>query len=186
MAWYALFVETGKEDVVQTLIRKLFNETEIQTVVPKRKLKEKRQGKTYEICRTIFPGYVFVNTQMNVKTYYELKQVPRCYRLLNRYKYNDVEIGEGDFKEDFFQSYLFSKVSQGEMEVILQLVDDNEVIDYSTVYVEDAKVIVCSGPLEGKEGIIKRIDKRKKRARIALEFMGKGLLLDIGIEILEV
>lgn len=186
MDWYALFVETGKEDVFQSLIRKRFNETEIHAIVPKRKLKEKKQGKTYEVCRTIFPGYVLVHTQMNVKTYYKLKQIPRYYRLLNRYKYNDVEVGESDFKENFFQSYLFSKVNPGEMEVILQLVDDDEVIDYSTVYVENAKVTVCSGSLEGKEGIIKRIDKRKKRSRIALEFMGKGLLLDFGIEILEI
>lgn len=59
-------------------------------------------------------------------------------------------------------------------------------VNYSKAFLDqNSKVRIISGPLKGKECIIKRIDKRKKRATIALHFMGKQTLLDIGIEILD-
>ncbi|GAV11564.1 antiterminator LoaP [Paenibacillus sp. chi10] len=175
MDWYALFVETGNEEMVQALIYKFFDQSLIQAIVPKRKLKERRQGKFYEVCRTMFPGYVFVHTVLNVDTYYELKNIPRCYRLLNKFNFIDESTGK----------HVFHKIDDEEMVYIIDLISKNGEIDYSNVYVENAKVIVRDGPLKGREGIIKKIDKRKRRARIELNFMGKEVRFDVGINLLE-
>lgn len=189
MDWYVLSVETGKENLVQRFIHKRFDESVISAVVPKRRLQERKQGKTLEVCRTMFPGYVFVNTEMSVKTYYDLKGLPRYYRLLKRY-HNHYTRNQGRIcngtrdNGDPAEIFLFSKVDDNEMEQILQLIGNDDVIDFSTLYVENAKVTVCDGPLKGREGLIKKIDKRKKRARIVLRFMGLDKPLDIGIEML--
>ncbi|SMO91457.1 antiterminator LoaP [Melghirimyces algeriensis] len=186
MGWYALFVETGKEDLVRTMIDKHFDKS-IQVIVPKRKLQERKQGRIYEVYKTLFPGYLFVNTLMNVETYHDLKQIPRCYRLLNKYNHRDSYGGDWeDNRKNPHKTYLFSKIDDEEMALILQLIGNEETIDYSTLYVENAKVTVCDGPLKGKEGIIKKVDKRKKRARILLEFMGNEKELDVGIKLLKV
>ncbi len=74
MKWYALHVETGKEDFVRSEIRKQFDPSTILSIVPKRKLIERKQGVIYEKCRTLFPGYVFIKARMNVKTYHDLKK----------------------------------------------------------------------------------------------------------------
>lgn len=50
---------------------------------------------------------------------------------------------------------------------ILKLIGNEEVIEYSTIYVDSSKVIV-----------------RKNRARIVLNFMGNPKIMDVGIEIL--
>lgn len=190
MSWYVLSVETGKENLVQTFIHKRFDESVISAVVPKRRLQEQRQGQACMVCRTMFPGYVFVNTKMNIQTYYELKGIPRCYRLLNRFNNHYLRTqrsgltGNGGGAEDTAESFMFSKVDDDEMAPILQLIGSDDVIDFSTLYVENAKVTVCNGPLKGLEGLIKKIDKRKKRARIVLRFMGQDQTLDIGIEML--
>lgn len=190
MDWYALFVETGKEDLVRTMINKYIVGVVVHAIVPKIKIIERRQGENYEVCKTMFPGYVFVNTQMSVKTYYELKQIPGYYQLLNKYKKDNKqnkklrEIDLGNDKENALEPYLFSKIDDDEMDQILQLIGNDEVIDFSTLYLESAKVTVCDGPLKGKQGIIKKVDKRKKRARIVLKFMGDEKWFDIGIEML--
>ncbi|MGW8958132.1 transcription termination/antitermination NusG family protein [Paenibacillus sp. NPDC055715] len=72
------------------MINKFFDGTIIQAIVPKRRIIERRQGEDYEVCKTMFPGYVFVKTHMNIKTYYELKKIPGYHRLLNKYKTHNI------------------------------------------------------------------------------------------------
>ncbi|WP_010492583.1 antiterminator LoaP [Paenibacillus elgii] len=186
MDWYALFVETGKEDFVRTRIRHVFDESELNAIVPKRKLQERKQGRAYEVCKTMFPGYVLIKTRMNVNSYYELKQIPKCYRLLNKYNRMDTRESLQESGMDAEQeSNLFFKIEEQEMALITQLMDSNATIGYSTVYVKNSKVIVCDGPLKGKEAIIEKIDRRKNRARISLEFMQKRVCFDVGIHVLD-
>ncbi|OKP94471.1 antiterminator LoaP [Paenibacillus sp. P32E] len=189
MNWYALYVQAGQEDLVQKMIHKFFDKTVVHAVVPKRKLKQRKQGKTYEVCQTMFPGYVLVHTLMTVQTYYDLKRVPRFYRLLNQFdncKAKATANQSINSLEDALEVYSFSKIDEEEIALILELAGTDDIIDYSTLYVENKKVIVCDGPLKGKEAIIRKIDKHKKRARISLEFMGSEKWLDVGIEMLDI
>lgn len=170
MNWYALHVQTGKEELVRNRIEHAFSSQELLPVVPKRMLQEKNQGIFREVCRILFPGYVFIRTWMNVDTYYMLKEIPNLYSLLNKYNYENSSDSQ------------FSHIDLEEMAVIVQLIGQDDTIACSTLYEENMQVKVLKGPLLGKEGLIKKIDKRKKRARIALEFLGKEIRLDVGIE----
>lgn len=190
MHWYALFVEAGKEELVQTLINKYIDEPTVRTLVPKRKLCEKRKGEFFHIDKPLFPGYVLIHTQMNNAIYYKLKKIPKYYRLLNMYKNNETnkqinkrEVHDTEQKH-LEPTYLFSEISDNEMSLVLQLLGDEQVIDYSRVYFINSKVIVQSGPLKGKEAIIKKVNKQKKRVKILLNFMGNEIAMDVGIELL--
>lgn len=187
MSWYVLYVETGQEDLVRAMICKFYEASSMYAIVPKRKLQERRQGRTYEVCQTIFPGYIFVNTEMNAKTYNELRQLPKCYRLLNNYNNRDRKLKHGKATEAetvSVEPYLFSKVDDIEMKPILRLIGRDEVIGYSSLYLKDARAVVCDGPLTGEEERIRKIDARKKRARIVLKLNGVEKYLDVGINIL--
>lgn len=197
MNWYALYVESGREEMVQALIRKYLDESAIRALVPKRKIRERRQGQYFDVFKTLFPGYVLVQTHMDANMYYNLKKLPKYYRLLNKYKYssnrdkdskkfdNAKEDSENDGEKKFLEpTNLFFEINEDEIALILQLIGDEEVIEYSTVYVINTEVIVQSGPLKGMEGNIKKIDKRKNRAKIVLDFMGNKKIMDVGIEIL--
>ncbi|MGM1050336.1 MAG: antiterminator LoaP [Bacillota bacterium] len=183
MDWYAIFVKTGKEDLVRRMFQKHFDESVVRAIVPRRKLLEKKQGQTYEVYKKLFPGYVLLNTQINSKSYYEFKRIPINYRLLNKYSCKDniqnYKENDGDL-----ETYSFSKIDDEEIALILQLIGDSETIESSTIYVENTIVTVCDGPLKGKEGIIKKIDRRKKRARIELDFNGEKMRFDVGIQVL--
>ncbi|PEU20730.1 transcription antiterminator [Bacillus wiedmannii] len=173
MDWYVLFVENGKEEMVQKYLQLYFNENSLYSVIPKRKVPEKKFGSVFHVIKKMFPGYVFINTNMNAFIFHKIKTLPGCYRLLNCGKYYSQENGSH-----------YSKIEKNEIDQILRLMDNNGIIDYSKIYLTDSKVFVESGPLKEMEGIIKKIDKRKNRAKILLNLLGTERLIDIGIEIL--
>ncbi|SCY70097.1 antiterminator LoaP [Alkaliphilus peptidifermentans] len=166
MSWYAIFVKTGEEDVVGQYIHYHFHQSEYNLIIPKKKMNERREGKLYSVVKTLFPGYVFINIEMSVNMYYIINQIPKVYKILN----NSCEF--------------YSKINNAEIEPILRLIPENNIIDYSKVFMENSKIHVESGPLKGFEGLIKKIDKRKSRAKIALNFMGSEKLVELGIELI--
>lgn len=167
MNWYAIFVEPGKEEFVQKHLKYYFDNKTLYSVVPKRKLIERKNGNYCTVIRKMFPGYVLVKTKMSNCIYTRIKSTPNIIKVLGNDGY-------------------FSTIDNKEIEPILRLISNNEIIDESQVYINASNIIVKSGPLKGMEGIIKTIDKRKKRAKILLNFMNKEKIIDVAIEIIEV
>lgn len=161
MEWYAIFVETGREDEVQRFIELLFPDEEIRTLVPKRKLIERKRGKTRECVKTLIPGYVLTYTRMSDELYYGLKDLPAVYKVLK----DDCEP---------------IPIGKEEMSMILSLTRYGEIIELSEVYKEGNHIKVVNGPLKGMEGIIEKFDHRKKRVKVCLEFLGERKRVDLG------
>jgi len=159
--WYAIFVETGQEENFERLLNVLYPDDNIQILIPKRKLIERRQGKTYEITKKLFPGYVLVKTQMNTEIYYKLSRLPRVYGVLK------------DESEPV-------PIRDEEMAVILSLTSDGETIGFSEVYKEGERIVVINGPLKGLEGIIEKFDARKRRVKVRIQFLGREKRIDLG------
>ena len=166
MNWYALFVETGRETLIQSWIQYFFEESVCYSVVPKRRLTEKRQGEKHQVIKNMFPGYVFIYTDMCVEVYYRLSEMPKMIKVLS-------------------DGHYWSDISDDEMAPVLKLVGKNGIIECSRIYIENSTVFVKDGPLQGMEEMIKRVDKRKSRATIVLDFMGKHRMIDLGIELVD-
>lgn len=128
---------------------------------------ERKAGQTRYVLKIMFPGYVLIQAQMQPEIYYQLKTIPDCIRVLNN--------GEN-----------CTRIPENEINLLLSLVDDNEVVDISRFYIQNTRVTIVAGPLKGKEGLIKAVDRRKNRAKIGLEFMGIMREVEVGIEVLKV
>ena len=164
MKWYVTFVETGKEEGVQKWIDYYFDKETQRNMVPKKRLIEKKGGKPYSVIKKLFPGYVFICIDMDLEKYKILKNIPNLIRFLNTGAY-------------------YSPIDDSEMSVILRLVGD-DIIGYSRIFDENSKILVKEGCLYGMEGIIKKVDKHKNRAKIQLNFMGEPQMVDVGVEII--
>ncbi|WP_232699143.1 antiterminator LoaP [Brevibacillus daliensis] len=195
MGWYALFVETGSEDIVQKCLKLQFCQKDLYSCVPKRLIPEKKGGEFYNVVKPLFPGYLLINTKMTPSMYYELKKLPKYYRLLRNSAFvldkiyrRSQRLIDLRIEEEGNQIYnyddFFNEIDEVEIRQILQLINNENIIEYSNVIVENSKVCVQSGPLYGLEGMIKKIDKRKRRARIAINFFGGERLIEVGVEIL--
>ncbi len=54
MKWYALFVESGKEETVQKFLRLQFDEQALYSIIPKKKVTERKAGIKYEALKRCF------------------------------------------------------------------------------------------------------------------------------------
>ncbi|QDX92241.1 antiterminator LoaP [Brevibacillus laterosporus] len=173
VSWYALFVETGKENVVEKILTNHFDQHVFRCLVPKKIVSEKKNGVSYDSIKTLFPGYIFIQTNIISTIYYDLMSIPMTYYMVNC----------GKYKNDNCQTY-YSEIPEEDMNWILQITDKEGLLSYSDVIIEDRQVQVITGPLQGMEAFIKKIDKRKKRAKIEIELLGEIKTLDVGINIL--
>jgi transcriptional antiterminator NusG len=164
MNWYAIFVETGFEEAVQQYL--YFSLTDLHSLIPKRIVPEKRNGKFEKALKKLFPGYILVQTKLNDEVYLNIKHIPHLIKVLG-YETN------------------YSPIDETEIAIILKLINNEGVIDYSKVLIENSMVHVKDGPLKGLEGLIVRLNKHTHRAKIKLNFMGEQRVIEVGIEMLE-
>ncbi|MEN8907835.1 MAG: antiterminator LoaP [Clostridiales bacterium] len=162
--WYAVFVKTGEEDNVKERLEYRLKDT-FNLFVPKRKLMERKKGVWKENIRTLFPGYVLAKGEMDDNKYYEFKEVPGIIKMLC-----------SDTKP--------LKIRNDEIEVLANLICNGETIGFSKVFIENDRVVILEGPLKSMEGLIKKIDKRKGRAKVKISFLGEGRTVDLGVSIL--
>ena len=164
--WYALFVLTGEEDKVKERLEYRFRDSKLLFILPRRKLREKRQGKWEVKVRPVFPGYILVNGTIGTEEYYLFKEIPGMLRILKD-TCGPIEIGEQDIR------------------AVCKLIRNGEVIEPSSILRESGKIVVVDGPLYGLEGLIESVDKRRGRARVRLNFAGEPRLVDLSVFIIQ-
>lgn len=170
MSWYALFVKTGYEDDVCHYIDKvkeyLMEDVKYNLLVPKRKIFERKQGVRNEVIKKMFPGYILIETDDIIQFYRRVKGSPHIINFLR--------------EKDYFQEIRLEEIRQ-----ILHMTNHKGLIDVSLAYVVNDKISISEGPLLGQEGIIKKIDKRKGRAKVEFIINNNSLLIDLGIDIIQ-
>lgn len=168
MNWYAIFVETGYEDKVKDYIDRIkpYIKSDIffDLLVPKRKLYERKNGIRNSVVKTLFPGYVLIRTDNIEKFYLAVHQSPHIVKFLKNGSY-------------------FMKINENEMIFILQMIDETGTINISSACYENDHLVILSGPLTGKEEVIKRVEKRKGRVKVKILMNGKYFEIDLGIDI---
>lgn len=179
MPWYALYVQTGQEEVVRKQICKRFENTQIRCLIPKRKIPERNKGVQLDRIRVMFPGYVLINLRMNLDTYYIIKSIPKVYCLL---KSPSLQPTKGGKVTEYCPDHFFKEIPEEEIRLILNLINQDEILDYSEISVEDDCWYVRSGPLKEMEGVIRKLNKHTKRVKVAINLTGKEFEFEAGIK----
>ena len=165
ISWYALHVLTGQEDKARRMLELTFGD-QFKIIVPKRELKERKEGTWQIVKRNLFPGYVFLKGIISTETYYLIKALPISARLLKDedgpLKINDSEIR---VLKIFFET------------------DDGNV-KISKAYKENDTIRIVEGPLSGLEGIIQSFDIRKGRAKVKTDLLGSTRIIQLGVELI--
>lgn len=164
--WFTAFVKTGEEDNVKERLLFRFTGSNVKFLVPKRRLRERKNGTWEYKIRTLFPGYVLINGAIGVDEYYTMKDVPGLIKVLKD-------------KSGLLQ------IEQPEISVISRLICNNEIIGSSSIYMQGSRVVVIDGPLLGLDGLIDSIDKRKGRVKIRLNFIGETRLVDLSVSMVQ-
>lgn len=170
MGWYVMFVETGSEDEICRFVNKradqMMENLSFRLLVPKRKIYERKMGVRKEVTKFLFPGYILIETDNIEEFFFLTKEVPHIIRFLRN-------------------KNVFLQVQEYEMNLILGMVDKSGLISISKAFEYAKRVHIMEGPLYGKEGIIRTVDKRKGRAKVEFELDGGPKLIDLGIDIIK-
>jgi transcriptional antiterminator NusG len=160
--WYVLQVRTGKEpDIKSEMKRQGYTAaapTEIRT--------ERKGGKWHEKLRIVFPSYVFIKLDLTDEDFYKIRDVPGVIRFLG--------VGRPEpIRED--EEYVIEWLDN----------DDSPLEPSGLVYCAGNTVMVVSGPLKGHEGTIIRINKRQRRALLAITINGSLREFSLSVKALD-
>ena len=166
--WYVIQVRAGTEENIVFQCRKKIEDSAVleRCFVPYYERKRRYGGEWHLEKRVLFPGYVFLVSDDVVQLYYGLKKVQGLTKI----------IGTG--RE-------IVPLSESEVQLLLRLGGDDQVVETSIGVMEQDRIIVNSGPLQGMEGCIRRIDRHKRLAWIEIEMMGRLMEAQVGLEIVE-
>ena len=125
---------------------------------------KKIQGKWKIEKKLLFPGYVFVITEKIEQLQDSLRTVIGSTRL----------IGTGNE---------IVALSEREVAFLMQFGGEEQVVRMSEGIIEHSQVVIQSGPLQGMEAYIKKIDRHKRKAWLELELFGRVQQVEVGLEI---
>lgn len=166
--WYVAQVSSGQEATVRDMCKQMVDPAILQDCfLPEYETMRKVQGEWQSVRRRLFPGYLFLVTNSLPSLLVELKNVPASVRLL----------GHGDNEGEIVP------LSEAEKEWIEAFIDESHCVRMSEAYIEGEAITITSGPLLGREAIIKKVDRHKRRALIEMTMFGRSTTATIGLEV---
>ena len=160
MPYYVIQVFTGKEEET---IKRIYNELDtiddsIDFFVPKRKRLIKKEGITKEKIETMFPGYIFIESDKSkiADLKKDLYKVKTLTKLLGIDKDNKDYVASLSIEEEHMINLLLGKNNP------------TRTVELSHIYLTEGKeVVVIDGPLKGLEGKISKVNLHKRRVTIS-------------------
>ncbi|WP_346707064.1 antiterminator LoaP [Massilistercora timonensis] len=163
--WYVMQVRTGTEENIRLQCSRRIPEGVLERCfIPYYEEKKKIRGEWTVQKKVLFPGYIFVVTENMEQLYEALRSVIGLTRL----------IGTG--RE-------IVPLTEKEKNFLLEMGGEEQVVEMSEGIIENSRTKVLSGPLKGKEGLIRKIDRHKRKAWLEIEMFGREQTVEVGLEI---
>ncbi len=163
--WYVIQVRGGYEERIRRQCEKVIPQGALErSFIPHYEEKRKIRGQWMLRKRVLFPGYVFVVSQDVGQLYTDLWSVVGLSKLLR----TGLE---------------FIPLTAEEQALLLELGGEEQLVAMSEGILENGQARIYAGPLKGKEGWIRKIDRHKRKAWIELEMFGRPQQVEVGLEI---
>lgn len=168
MHYFAIQVATRKEQEWLQRIQGKVKGIRFHNIMKKMYIRRKGKTKLEEV--PLFSGYIFFE--------YHDEQLP-------------TEIIHEIRHSQFFIRFLPNNESprplnSHDSEIIRHFIQFGSLIPTSLVkFEEDQKIKVIEGPLQGIEGFIIRVNRRKHRAKVRLTIAESVMILDLAFEVME-
>ncbi len=163
--WYVIQVRTGMEETIRQQCERVIEKQILEhCFIPYCEQMKKYQGEWHKEKKILFPGYVFLVSGDQEQLYQGLKKVIGLTKL----------IGTG--RE-------VVPLAEDEVDFLLEFGKEEQIVAMSEGIIEDDRIVVTSGPLKGHEGMIRKVDRHKRRAYLEVEMFGRKIETWVGLEI---
>lgn len=163
--WYVVQVRTGTEESIRIQCEKQMSEEVLRRCfIPYYEESKRIRGRWTTLEKVLFPGYVFMITEKMEKLYDQLHGVIGLTKM----------IGTG--RE-------IVPLREEEIAFMQGIGGEKQVVEMSEGVIEKSRVRITSGPLVGMEGLIRKIDRHKRKAWLEVPMFGSVQTVQVGVEI---
>lgn len=165
--WYILNVMAGQEnkiaaDIKSMIMRGALGDNVTDVLVPSKQIVKIKKGKKVQEAQKLFPGYVFVNANVNSNAYNLLNAIPKVMGFLGGKNNPDP-------------------VASDKMESILNI-SNEQAPDNKNVIFEVGEILnVIEGPFESFSGAVEEFDGEKQKVKISILIFGRATSVELDI-----
>ena len=169
--WYILNVMAGQENKIATDIKSMIDQGVLagnvsDAVVPSKQVVKIKRGKKVQEAQKLFPGYVFVNANINSDAYSSLNAIPKVLGFLG---------GKNRPEE----------VSAEKMQDILDSAENQQPDNSNIVFEVGETLNVTEGPFESFSGVVEEFDADKKKVKISILIFGRATSVELELNQVE-
>lgn len=173
--WYALYVSTGFEKNARDGLRERIDRFELQNsfgeiLLPISKTREIRKGEEREAEEKMFPGYLFVEMEMN----------PASWHLVRKTRFINGFIGGHNNDSSEFPHPL----SDSEIKSIRERVENVVPITKSR-FTQGEQVRIKDGPFAEFDGTIELVNNERERLTISVAVFGRSTPVELDFDQVE-
>ncbi len=165
MKWYTIHVYSSMEKSVKKALEERIARSELrdrfgQVLLPVERVQEIRNGRKHTSERRMYPGYVFIEMQMDDDTWHLVNSTPRVIEFLGN---NNPVV-----------------LSPAEVQSILNLVESGTEKPRPKIEFEVGEEIrVKTGPFKDFNGRIEAVDYDKSRLQVFVSIFSRETLVDL-------
>lgn len=176
--WYVLYVRANTEQRVASDVERLVKARalgyEIEPFCPEseyyyRRKSSRQVGKVY-LKRPLFPGYLFIETNMPSAEF---------LREFSTYIYDSEDIVR-ILRQGASGEIALPTEERKRLEFLLK---GKRYIEHSVGYIVGDKICIEYGPMRGMEGAIKRLDRHNRKATIEIDMFGTKTSAVVALEL---
>ena len=165
MKWYTIHVYSSMEKSVKKALEERISRSELrdsfgQVLLPVERVQEVRNGRKHTSERRMYPGYVFIEMEMNDATWHLVNSTPRVIEFLGN---NNPVV-----------------LSNAEVESIMSLMESGTEKPKPKIEFEVGEEIrVKTGPFKDFNGRIEAVDYDKSRLQVYVSIFSRETLVDL-------
>mgnify|MGYP001630409421 CR=1 FL=1 len=164
--WYILYCPKNREqEIVNSCKQHMSDEALEDAFILSYEQMRRYQGEWHIDIQNMFPGYVFLESKNEKKLTEELKEYKDIVRILGE----DINPIPVNLEEEVFLQELCQKGHH---------------LSLSRGYIQNGHTYITEGPLNGKEKLIKKIDRHKRLAKLELPYAKQLPYMKVGLEII--
>ncbi len=169
--WYILNVMAGQENKIASEIKSMILQGGVgkhvaEVLVPSKQIFKIKKGQKVQETQKLFPGYVFINANINSEAYNALNSIPKVIGFLG--KKNTPE-----------------PVADAKMQDILSSSNEQTVSNKHVIFETGETLNVIEGPFESFSGVVEDFDPEKQKVKISILIFGRATSVELDISQVE-
>ncbi len=169
--WYILNVMAGQENKIATEIKSMIlrgslSKNVADALVPAKQVTKIKKGQKVQETQKLFPGYVFINANINSEAYNALNAIPKVIGFLGGK--NSPEA-----------------VSEAKMQDILNSSSEQAPSGKHVIFETGETLNVIEGPFESFSGVVEDFDAEKQKVKISILIFGRATSVELDVNQVE-